>query len=191
MMMSIQRQPALRLETSWLPASEERDQAYTLNLKNLSSNSLANFTLCISGPGRVDPAVHIEGGTIGRRLSNFTEFLPPENFELEAGKTWTLTISALSWPFQHWTDGATGAYVAFADGGTLALSVEPTRSLANNAPLKRGAEIYPVPVNPPVPVAIVPWPNHVSVSGRRSLPPGFALNASDPSALAAAEAFTA
>ena len=190
MIMSIQRQPALRLETSWLPASEERAQAYTLSLKNLSSNSIAKFALCVSGPGRVDPAVLIEGGTIGRRLSNFTEFLPPANFELEAGKTWTLTISALSWSFQHWTDGATGAYVAFADGSTLSLSVSPTRSLANNAPLRRGAEIYPVPANPPEPVAIVPWPNEVSVSGTRSLPPGFALNASNPEAIAAAAAFT-
>ncbi|KQV21617.1 beta-N-acetylhexosaminidase [Rhizobium sp. Root1203] len=189
--MSTPRPPALRLESSWLPASDERAQAYTLTLKNLSSKPISDFTLCISGPGRVDPAVQIEGGTIGRRLSNFTEFLTPEDFVLEAGKTWTLSISALSWPFHHWTDGATSAYVAFADGTTLSLAVEPTRSLANNAPLKRGAEIYPVPVNPPVPVSIVPWPNQVSVSGRRSLPPGLALNAGEPSAVAAAQAFTA
>ncbi len=188
--MTANRQPAMRLETAWQPSSEERTQTYTLTLKNLSSAPIRDFTLCVTGPGRVDPTVQIEGGTVGRRLSNFTEFLPLENFELGGGKSWTLRISALSWPFQHWTDGATGAYVAFSDGSTLSLSVEPTRSLANNAPLKRGAEIYPVPANPPTPVAIVPWPNEVSISGKRSVPAGFALNASDPHAIAAAGAFT-
>ncbi|RDJ06075.1 beta-N-acetylhexosaminidase [Rhizobium grahamii] len=187
--MLTQRQHALRLEATWRPATDEAPQAYTLNLKNLSTNTISHFTLCISGPGRVDPAVRIEGGTVGRRLSNFTEFMPPENFELGAGETWSLAISALSWPFQHWTDGATAAYLAFADGSTLSLSVEPTRSLANNAPLKRGAEIYPVPANPPVPVAIVPWPSEVSVSGKRQAPPGFSINASNPLAHAAADAF--
>ena len=189
--MSTMRSSALQLETSWRPASDAISPAYTLSLKNLSSQPLSRFSLCISGPGRVDPAVRIEGGTIGKRLSNFTEFLPPEDFALAAGGTWTITVHALSWPFRHWTDGARNAYVAFEDGSTIALDLAPMRLFGNNAPPKRGADIYPVPQTPPVPVSIVPWPNHVSVSGNRPTPAGLALRASDPKAAGAAEAFTA
>ncbi|MBL0372164.1 beta-N-acetylhexosaminidase [Rhizobium sp. KVB221] len=184
------RPSALQLETSWQPAANGSPPAYTLSLKNRSSRPLSRFRLCVSGPGRVDPSVEIDGGTVGERLSNFTAFLPPEGFELATGATWTVSVHALSWPLSHWTDGANSAYVEFDDGSTLSLPVSPTRLIGNNAPLKRGVEAYPVPDVPPAPVSIVPWPNHVSVSGRRPTPAGFALTATDPKAVAAAGAFT-
>lgn len=189
--MSIMPQPALQLETSWRPASEKATQAYILSLKNLSAKPIANFKLCVSGPARVDPSVEIEGGAIGRRLSNFTEFLPPDNFELASGETWTVAVHALSWPFRHWTDGATSAYVALSDGSAIPIFIAPTKLVGGNAALKRGAEIYPVPHAPPVAVSIVPWPSKVAISGRRSPPAGLALSANGPQAEAATDAFAA
>ena len=39
---------------------------------------------------------------------------------------------------------------------------------------KKGTAIYEVPEHPPVPVSIVPWPQDVAVSGRRTAPAGLA-----------------
>ena len=191
MLMSTPRSLALRLETTWNPPTGDKEFSYVLRLKNLSSEPLSGFALCVSGPGRVDPAGIVEGATVTKRLSNFTEFQPPEGFILAGGETWTITVHALSWPFRHWTDGATSAYLALSDGTAVSLATEPTRTSSSNAPLKRGAEIYPVPANPPVPLAIIPWPNRVAVSSRRPLPAGFALKAATPEAQAAAASFTA
>ena len=189
--MSIPRSPALRLETTWNPPADGKEFSYVLRLKNLSSEQLSGFSLCVSGPGRVDPAGIVEGATVSKRLSNFTEFQPPDGFVLAAGDTWTITVRALSWQFRHWNDGANSAYLALPDGTTVSLGTEPTRTSSSNAPLKRGAEIYPVPANPPVPLSIIPWPNRVAVSSRRPLPAGFALKAIAPEAQAAAASFTA
>ncbi|QPC93473.1 beta-N-acetylhexosaminidase [Mesorhizobium sp. INR15] len=189
--MSAPRLLALRLETLWEPPSDGKDLSYILCLKNSGAEPISGFALCVSGPGRVDPAGRVEGATIARRLSNFTEFHPPAGFVLGSGETWTIAVHALSWNFRHWTDGATSAYLVLADGRTISLGVEPTRSTASNAPLKRGAELYPVPANAPVKVSIIPWPNHVAVSSRRPLPAGFSLQAHDPEAKAAARGFTA
>ena len=65
----------------------------------------------------------------------------------------------------------------------------PTRAVGDNATLKRGAEIYPVPDQAPVPVAIVPWPQSVAVSGRRAVPPGLDLRAEGDDAAAAVASF--
>jgi len=189
--MSAPRPSALRLETLWNPPADGKDFSYVLLLKNLAAEPLSGFSLCISGPGRVDPAGRVDGATVSRRLSNFTEFQPPEGFLLGKGETWTISVHALSWQFRHWTDGATNAYLAFADGGTISLEIEPTRSSASNAPLKRGAEIFPVPATVPVRVSIIPWPNHVAVASRRPLPAGFTLQAEDADAKAASDGFKA
>ncbi len=191
MTMSIPRSSALRLETIWNPPANGKDFSYVLQLKNLAAEPLSGFSLCVSGPGRIDPAGRVEGATVSKRISNFTEFRPLEGFVLGTGETWTISVHALSWQFRHWTDGATSAYLAFADGSTVSLTLEPTRSAATNAPLKRGAEIFPVPTSVPVQVSIIPWPNHVAVASRRPLPAGFTLQAEDREAKAAAGSFKA
>ena len=65
----------------------------------------------------------------------------------------------------------------------------PTRAVGDNATLKRGAEIYPVPDQAPVPVSIVPWPQSVAVSGRLAVPAGLDLSANGGDAEAAAASF--
>ncbi|MFP3543750.1 beta-N-acetylhexosaminidase [Rhizobium sp. SIMBA_035] len=189
--MSAPQRSALRLETIWNPPSGNADFSYALRLKHMGGEPLTNFALCVSGPGRVDPAGRVEGAVVSKRLSNFTEFRPPEGFVLAQGDTWSISVFALSWQFQHWTDGATNAYLALDDGRIIALECEPTRSSASNAPLKRGAEIFPVPAQVSVPVSIIPWPSKVSVGARMPLPAGFALQASNAEAEAAAQNFTA
>ncbi len=187
--MSFSRQPKITLETTWVPAAEGDQPAYVLTLQNGGREPLSGFRLVVGGPGRLDPQAEVEGGSLRKWLSNFSEFDPPEGFVLEPGATWTLTVRQLSYNLQHWTDGARNAYLALADGSTVAVSVGQTVCRGNNAPLKRGAEIYPVPRNPPVAVSIIPWPDHVAVAGSRTCPEGLALQAGDPVATQAAQAF--
>ncbi|GMB79877.1 beta-N-acetylhexosaminidase [Shinella zoogloeoides] len=180
---------APQLETTWIPATGEKGAAYLLRLTNRSARPLAGFRLCVSGPGAIDPAARAEGGAIGKRLSNFTELLPPPGFQLLPGGSWEIAVHGLSWPFRHWTDGARGAYLVFDDGSTLGVHAGATQIKGGNAPLKRGVEPYPVPAVAPEPISVIPWPNRVLVSGRRAVPTGLAPEAVDDEARSAAEAF--
>ncbi len=182
-------EPAFRFETEWVPADEGGEPAYILKLTNRSGRGLEGFRLAVSGPGRVDPAGEVEGGSIGTRLSNHTTFLPPEGLVLQPGETWTITVRKLSWQFRHWNDGARGAYLVLSDGSTIDLKTEPTASRSSNATFKRGIETWPVPAVPPVPVSIIPWPERVVVAGQRTAPAGFAVKAANAAGKAAAEAF--
>ena len=188
--MPISYHSTLELETTWVPADGYKVMAYSLSLRNGGTTSIRGFHLCFSGPCQIDPTATAEGGTLGTRLSTFTEILPPEGFELAPGGSWSVTVRGLSYAFQHWTDGARNAYLVFEDGSTLPVAVPPTKRAGGNAPPKRGVDAYAVPATPPAPVLIIPWPNHVSVSGRNAPPPGLMLLAHGAEALAAAEAFT-
>ena len=172
-----------RLETFWRPAEGSDSLSYTLRLTNRSGRAVSGFSLCLSGPARIDPAAVIEGATLTARLSNHSEFTPGPDLELAPGATWTIVARGLSYPLRHWTDGAATAYVALADGSTARVAIAPTHSAIDNAPLKRGTERFPVPASvttstsgtlAPVPVSVIPWPESVAVSGRRAVPAGVA-----------------
>ncbi|MBB4066088.1 beta-N-acetylhexosaminidase [Gellertiella hungarica] len=182
--------PAFLFETEWVPAADGTESAYILRMTNRSGRSLAGFSLTVSGPGRVDPSGEVEGARIEIRLSNHTRFVPPEGMVLADGDTWSITVRKLSWQFRHWNDGARGAYLTLADGSTVALSVRPTASRSSNAPFRRGAELWPVPAVPPVPVSVIPWPEEVAVGGRRPLPAGLTPKAADAEGEAAIGAFS-
>src|SRR4051794_9970969 len=188
--MTIRQKSAFRLETTWTPATTAENLAYALTLSNLSAKPVEGFRLCISGPARVDPGARVEGGTLAAQLSNHAEFAPPENFVLEPGGSWTVSAHGMMYNLRHWTDGANTAYLALADGTTAPVALSPTRAVGDNATLKRGAEVYPVPERAPVPVAIVPWPQSVTVSGRRAVPPGLDLRADGDDAAKAVASFT-
>lgn len=179
----------LALETTFVPAGGDRAMAYRLSLANTSGEALAGFRLCFSGPGQIAPTAKAEGGTIGRIFSTFVELVPPQGFILAPGATWTVTLHDLGWAFQHWTDGARGAYLVLADGSTLALATAATKFAGRNTSPKRGAEPFPVPAAPPAPIAVIPWPNAVSVSSLAGAPAGLALITEGREAEAAAEAF--
>lgn len=179
----------LELEATWIPAEGDETPAYRLALKNTTATPLRDFRLCISGPCQIDLAARAEGGTLGRRLSTFTELLPPEDFVLAPGATWTVTVHDLGWSFRHWTDGARGAYLTFADGTTRPVTTSATKLRGDNRPPKRGMDTYPVPAAPPAPVSIIPWPNAASLSDLGSAPAGLALKPQGAEATAAADAF--
>lgn len=187
--MSTTRSATLQLETAFEPSADNKNSVYTLRLKNHSSESLSGFRLCISGPARVDPRGVVDQATISRRLSNFTEFSPPEGFVLDPGGVWTISIKDMSRPLRHWSDGARAAYLVLDDGRVMSLTVAPTQSTVSQAPLKRGADLPPLPVSSPEPFSIIPWSAEVSVTAERPVPAGFALEADHPDALAAADSF--
>ncbi|MBN9219910.1 MAG: beta-N-acetylhexosaminidase [Mesorhizobium sp.] len=180
---------ALRLESFWTPPGDGRKLDYSLKLTNASRRPLENFRLCISGPGRIDPAATVEGGVLTARLSNHAEFAPPDGFVLEPGATWTVTARGLSYPLRHWTDGATSAYVVLADGAIQRIGVEPTRAIGVNAAPKRGAEPFPVPAVAPVTISVIPWPRSVEVAGALPAPAGLDPRPQGKAAEAATAAF--
>lgn len=180
---------ALRLESFWTPPGDGQKLAYSLKLTNASHQPLRDFRLCISGPGRIDPAATVEGGVLTERMSNHAAFAPPDGFVLEPGAAWTVTARGLSYPLRHWTDGATSAYLVLADGNTQSISVEPTKATGDNAVRRRGAEPYPVPAVAPVSISVIPWPGKVEVSGAMPAPAGLDPRPQGKEATAATTAF--
>ncbi|QND55020.1 beta-N-acetylhexosaminidase (plasmid) [Phyllobacterium sp. 628] len=182
-------QRAFLLATTWHPATENEPLSYSLTLTNLSNEPISDFRLCVSGPGRIDASSTVEGGTLAAKLSNHSQLAPPDGFVLQPKSSWTITARGLSYPLRHWTDGANAAYLALVDGSTAMVAVEATRSAGDNGPLKRGAEIYPVPAHVEVPLSVVPWPHTVAISGRRAVPQGLALLPEGDDADAVAKTF--
>lgn len=181
--------PSFALETNWTPAADGEPLAYALKLTNKSDHPLEGFSLCISGPARLDPKSTIENGSLIKRLSNHTELAPPEGFVLKPGQTWIVTAHGLSYPLRHWSDGASAAYVVLADGVVADVSVAGTVAKGDNRPLKRGAARFPVTIHAPVSVSVIPWPNRVATSGARAAPAGLHPVATTSAAEGAASAF--
>ena len=157
--MTIRQKSAFRLETTWTPATAAESLAYSLTLTNLSAKPVEGFRLCVSGPARIDPqARRSRAGRWSSGCPTIPNSRRPTVSCSSRTASWTVTAHGLSYGLRHWTDGANTAYLAFADGTTAPVAVAPTRAVGDNATLKRGAEIYPVPDQAPVPVSIVPWP---------------------------------
>ena len=177
-----------RLATFWTRASDGQPPIYTLTLTNNSNERLTAFTLCVTGPARIDSSAQLEGGELVRCLSNFAELRPIPDFTLEPGQSWTLSARNLIWPLRHWTDGAQGAYLVLVDGTTVDVAVTPTVMTGRGTPLLRGLPEYDPPVSSPQRVSVVPWPNQVRVSGRRPVPIGLAIHHTEGSEISAAAA---
>lgn len=180
---------SFRLQSSWGAAAAAGPLRYSLRLTNLSDRPVAGFRLCMSGPGRIDHGASFENGRLVKRLSNYAEVAPPEGFVLAPGAAWTTTTLDVAPPLRHWSDGATAAYLALADGSIAAVLTVPTAMVGENAPLRRGAEPYPVHAAASATLSIVPWPRQVSVTGSRFVPDGLDLHAADAMGEAAAASF--
>jgi hexosaminidase len=168
------------LRSSW------DDGAYRLTLSNHSGQPVENFRLGFSGPARINDTATIGNGRVVTQLSNFAELAPPTGFILEPGADWVVDIDALDYPLRHWTDGATTGFVVLADGKTLPALTLPT-GRPDSDPYLRGT--MPLDGEPPVTASIIPWPNHVEVSGRRSPPQGLSIETDGEESIAAAKAF--
>ncbi len=178
------------LETTWTPATKDEPLSYSLKLTNRSSEPVEGFTLCISGPGRLSSTAAIENGRLVKILSNHAELAPQDGFVLKPNQTWIVTALGLSHALRHWNDGANSAYVVLADGKVVRVSVAGTVAKGDNRPLKRGAVRFPVPIDAPVSLSVIPWPNRVAVSGARPAPAGLSPSARSDTGRRAAEAFT-
>ncbi|MCY1126100.1 beta-N-acetylhexosaminidase [Frigidibacter sp. RF13] len=182
------RRPFL-LETHWTPAKGGGPPEYRLRLTNRGRDPITDFTLVITGPGRLTAKDRVEGARLIRRLSNNTELAPEEGSALASGASWTMVAHHLSYPLRHWSDGATTAYLKRAGGGTEPVEVRATHKVGDNRPLKRGAAPYPVPASAPEALSVIPWPEHVEIAATRAAPVGFAITAEAAEAGAAATAF--
>lgn len=164
----------LTLATEWRPAAEGVAARYRLMLTNDTGEALRDFRLGVSGPARVSDDAEIVGAKMVTQLSNFCELAPERGFVLAPGASWTVDILKLDYPIRHWTDGATTGFLVLSDGTTRSLRTVPTRREGSDTLRRKGTAIYEVPEHPPVPVSIVPWPQQVAVSGRRTAPAGLA-----------------
>ena len=178
-----------KFESRFVRAAGATPNCYTLRLTNLAAVPLSGFKLCISGPNRVDARAHISGGQVVNSLSNHLELAPDPGFALAPGASWTVLAKGLHYNLQHWTDGATTAYLVLEDGQTCRIATAPTVYEGDNQPLLRGTERYEVPPQPPEPLSIVPWPRSVAVSGQRPAPQSLHFEAADEKSKAAATAF--
>ncbi|HWA20446.1 MAG TPA: beta-N-acetylhexosaminidase [Devosia sp.] len=181
---------ALSLSTRWTPATEKHPLTYEITLRNNGTDDLADFSLGISGPARIDPAAEIEGGRLVSRLSNHTVIAPAAGFVLHGGGEWTIAVHGLSYGLRHWSDGANAAYVVLGDGRLIDVRTSPTAAVGSNAPLLKGAARFPLPARVPATISVIPWPNHVAVDGARVTPEGLELRPEGEAAQNAALAFT-
>ena len=162
---------------------------YRLVVTNHSDATLAGFRLGVSGPARISADAQLEGGSIVRQLSTYCEFAPPVGYSLPPGGTWTIETAGLATPIRHWTDGATTGFLVLQDGSTVAARTTPTGLAGSTEQRRRGTAAYPVPEQPPVSVAVIPWPETVAVTGRRTAPSGLWPVADTGIGEAAARAF--
>jgi hexosaminidase len=182
------------LSSEWFPAGDS-PAFYRLTLSNRGGETLSGFHLGASGPAFVIGDAELRGGRVVTQLSNSCEFAPPAGFSLAPGDDWVLDILKPDMSVRHWTDGAVTGFLVLADGTTRSLRTLPTRLAGADAPRRRGTARYPVPERPPVPVSIIPWPQQVEVSGRRTAPSWLALHVptqpghAEAYALAAVQAF--
>jgi len=178
----------LTLETLWTPTEGGDAPAYGFRLTNLGAAPIADFRLCLSGPARLAPGDAVEGASLTRRLSNFTELTAAPGTVLAPGGTWEAVARGLSYPLRHWSDGATSAYVVDGDGTLHAVAVAPTAARGRNRPLLKGTRRFPVPSTAPVALALLPWPAEVAVTALGAPPPGLDVRPCGPASGAAAAA---
>lgn len=177
------------LSSEWFPEGDH-PAFYRLTLSNQSAETLTGFKLGASGPAFVIGNAELRGGRVVTQLSNYCAFAPPAGFTLAPGSDWVLDILKPDMAIRHWTDGATTGFLILSDGSTRSLKTEPTVLNGNDAKRKRGTARYAVPDQPPVPVSVIPWPQTVDVSGRRTAPAGLATIATGgPEAQMAIEGF--
>jgi len=159
-----------------------------LSLTNRTKAPIEGFRVGFSGQIRAMDDARIGNGRIVTRLSGYHEIAPPAGFVLQPGATWETDIDGLAFPLRHWTDGPAAGFVIYGDGRAVpAVTTPPARE--NSPPYRRGT--MALGAEPAAPISVVPWPNKVAVSGRRSPPQGLTIAAGGfGPALAARIAFT-
>jgi hexosaminidase len=174
------------LSSVWTPL-DGTDGRYKLNLTNHTDALIEGFRLGFSGPMRVNEAAVVTNGRIVTHLSNYAEFAPPQGFALPPGGSWGMEVDKLDFPLRHWTDGAVTGFVIHGDGRATPTLTQPVTREGGET-YRRGTMHLGEPASR---ISVLPWPNKVSATGRRSPPHGLAIAPGvNRSAIAAKEAFT-
>jgi hexosaminidase len=154
----------LRLDSDWDPDACR----LTLSLVNDGDAPLSGFRLAFTSLLRIKGPV--AGGTLVDQLSNYHVLAPPEGFVLAPGAAWTMRTDSVSHDLRHYTYGPKTAWLELADGSTqpvtpAVMTCAGVAGAPDAAPAPRG----PLPADAP-PIAVVPHPARVAVSGARPLP---------------------
>jgi hexosaminidase len=170
------------LRSEWIPGETPQSGRYLLTLANHTSSAISGFRLGFSGPARINEAARPVNATVVTQLSNYAELAPPPGFSLAPGGEWRVEIDRLDYPLRHWTDGATTGFVILSDGKSVPAVTFPT-ARAGSDPYHRGTMRLE---GDDAPIAILPWPNKIEVTGSRSAPHGLAIEPGDSPGAAAA-----
>lgn len=154
----------LRLVSIWHDAHPKEEIHFSFY--NNSPSDIAQFSLCLSGTLWLTPAGGVKGGKTIRSISNFIQ-IEPEDPLLKAGAVWSFRLYGLNQHPKHFTDGPQTAYLAFTNGRKIDVAVQPlvcgqtwTDSLLTS---ERNASVRSVSKSSKIGLAIIPFPNRVSV----------------------------
>lgn len=157
--------PELRLRADWNMA----DQAITLRLLHEGGPAIEGARLALTSLFRIHPDCRIEGGELVRQLSNFHLIAQPQGARLEPGQSWTVRADRLSHVLRHFTYGPKSAFLMLADDAVVPVAVEPmTVDGVAGAPNWPAAPTGPMPPDE-APVAIVPAPLEIQISGKADI----------------------
>ena len=170
------------LRSEWIPGAEPQTGRYRLTLHNGTKSVLSGFRLGISGPARINDGAKPQNASVVTRLSNYAELAPPSGFSLAAGADWAIEIDKLDYPLRHWTDGAVTGFVITSDGKSIPAVTHPT-ARPDSPPYRRGTMRLD---GTDAPIAVIPFPNKVAVTGMRSAPHGLSIDAGESPAASAA-----
>jgi hexosaminidase len=169
----------LRLESDFAPTPAS-PHTLMLRLHNGTASSLAGFKLAMTGMFRIDPEAGLAGGTLVAQLSYHHVIAPPDGFVLAPGAIWTVTARRISTDPTtkipcHYTYGPRSAYLILEDATVRPVAVSPmTRAGGGGTPARARQPSAGLPSGE-APIAIIPHPRSMHVTGARDAVPPLAL----------------
>jgi hexosaminidase len=163
---------AFRLESDFAPTATSPG-LLVLRLHNRSGAALAGFKLAFNGMFVIDAEAGVTGGDLIERVSFHHVIAPPGDFVLAHGATWNVTAHRIATDPttrvpNHYTYGPRSAYLIFEDGSAEAVEVAPmTRDGVPGKPARTQPPSSTLPAGA-APIAVVPQPRAVQVTGSRS-----------------------
>lgn len=162
---------ACRLDCDWDPDARR----LTLTLVNVGTAPVTGFRLAFTSLFRIKGAEAVSGGSLVDQLSNNHEIAPPQGFVLAPGATWRVTADRVSHDLRHYTYGPKTAWLVLADGALVPVATTAmTRGGVPGVPAPAAAPTGPLPADAP-PIAVLPHPAHVAITGSRALPAALAF----------------
>jgi hexosaminidase len=157
---------SLRLYSDWTPTDDEAG-TLALTLNNLSDRPLGNFRLAFTSHVRLQPHYGLAGASLLEQLSGYHVIAPPPGFVLKSGAAWSITADRLNDPLRHYAAGVRSAYLTLADGAILPVEAMPTTRKRDSGMPRLEAPSSPRLPRGALPVAVIPFPRRIEITGRR------------------------